>query len=112
MCGKRIASETQKISRTRPHAEGCQASGFTLDPFPHLYLRLNMRISSLKLRSGVYAREAFGITRGEKLMRVRLLFEPKLAVYIMERECWKVTVNFCSLSFIQVTLELWKFSDA
>jgi len=27
----------------------------------------------------VYAREAFGITRGEKTLRVRLLFEPKLA---------------------------------
>ena len=33
-----------------------------------------------------YALKAFGITRGEKSMRVRLLFEAKLAVYIMERE--------------------------
>jgi predicted DNA-binding transcriptional regulator YafY len=33
-----------------------------------------------------YARESFGITRGEKNLRVRLLFEPKLAVYIMERQ--------------------------
>jgi hypothetical protein len=28
-----------------------------------------------------YAQEAFGITRGEKTLRVRLLFEPKLAVF-------------------------------
>jgi predicted DNA-binding transcriptional regulator YafY len=32
-----------------------------------------------------HAREAFGVTREEKTMRVRLLFEAKLAVYIMER---------------------------
>lgn len=40
-----------------------------------------------------YAREAFGITRGEKLMRVRLLFEPKLAVYLMERD-WHPSQTF------------------
>jgi predicted DNA-binding transcriptional regulator YafY len=40
-----------------------------------------------------YAREAFGITRGEKTLRVRLLFEPKLAVYIMERE-WHPSQQF------------------
>ena len=40
-----------------------------------------------------YARDAFGITRGEKLLRVRLLFEPKLAVYIMERE-WHPSQTF------------------
>ena len=40
-----------------------------------------------------YAREAFGITRGEKTLRVRLLFEPKLAVYIMERD-WHPSQTF------------------
>ena len=40
-----------------------------------------------------YAREAFDITRGERPLRVRLLFEPKLAVYIMERE-WHPTQTF------------------
>lgn len=40
-----------------------------------------------------YAREAFGITRGEKTLRVRLLFEPKLAVYLMERE-WHPSQTF------------------
>ncbi len=33
-----------------------------------------------------HAKEAFGITGGEKPMKVRLLFEPKLAVYISERQ--------------------------
>ena len=33
-----------------------------------------------------YAKNAFGITGGEKPIRVRLLFEPKLAVYITERQ--------------------------
>jgi predicted DNA-binding transcriptional regulator YafY len=33
-----------------------------------------------------YAKNAFGITGGEKPIRVRLLFDPKLAVYITERQ--------------------------
>ena len=33
-----------------------------------------------------YARQAFGIVGGEKPIRVRLLFDPKLAVYITERQ--------------------------
>ncbi len=33
-----------------------------------------------------YARQAFGIVGGEKPIKVRLLFEPKLAVYITERQ--------------------------
>ena len=43
--------------------------------------------------ANAYAREAFGITRGEKTLRVRLLFEPKLAVYIMERD-WHPSQQF------------------
>lgn len=43
--------------------------------------------------ASAYAREAFGITRGEKILRVRLLFEPKLAVYIMERD-WHPSQQF------------------
>ncbi len=35
--------------------------------------------------SRAYARKAFGITRGVKTLRVRLLFEPKAAVYIKDR---------------------------
>jgi len=33
-----------------------------------------------------HARQAFGVTGGEKPMKVRLLFEPKLTVYISERQ--------------------------
>jgi hypothetical protein len=33
-----------------------------------------------------HARQAFGITGGERPMRIRLLFEAKLAVYISERQ--------------------------
>ena len=40
-----------------------------------------------------YARNAFGITGGEKPIRVRLLFEPKLAVYITERQ-WHPSQEF------------------
>ncbi|AKJ65642.1 helix-turn-helix transcriptional regulator [Kiritimatiella glycovorans] len=40
-----------------------------------------------------YARQAFGIVGGEEPIRVRLLFEPKLAVYITERQ-WHPTQEF------------------
>jgi len=40
-----------------------------------------------------YARHAFGIVGGEKPIKVRLLFEPKLAVYITERQ-WHTSQEF------------------
>ena len=40
-----------------------------------------------------YARRAFGIVGGEKPIKVRLLFEPKLAVYITERQ-WHPSQEF------------------
>ena len=40
-----------------------------------------------------YARQAFGIVGGEEPIKVRLLFEPKLAVYITERH-WHPTQQF------------------
>ena len=40
-----------------------------------------------------YARQAFGIVGGEKPIKVRLLFEPKLAVYITERQ-WHASQEF------------------
>jgi predicted DNA-binding transcriptional regulator YafY len=40
-----------------------------------------------------YARQAFGIVGGEKLIKVRLPFEPKLAVYITERD-WHPSQEF------------------
>ena len=40
-----------------------------------------------------YARNAFGITGGGNLVKVRLMFEPKLAVYITERQ-WHPSQEF------------------
>ena len=40
-----------------------------------------------------YARAAFGIVGGEEAIKVRLLFEPKLAVYITERQ-WHPSQEF------------------
>jgi predicted DNA-binding transcriptional regulator YafY len=40
-----------------------------------------------------YAKNAFGITGGEEPIKVRLLFEPKLAVYITERQ-WHPSQEF------------------
>ena len=40
-----------------------------------------------------YARQAFGIVGGETPMKVRLLFEPKLTVYITERQ-WHPSQEF------------------
>ena len=41
----------------------------------------------------VLARQAFGIVGGEEPIKVRLLFEPKLAVYITERQ-WHPSQEF------------------
>ena len=38
------------------------------------------------LDARAHARQAFGIAGGEKPMKIRLLFEPKLAIYISERQ--------------------------
>lgn len=40
-----------------------------------------------------YARQAFGIVGGEKPIKVRLLCEAKLAVYITERQ-WRPSQEF------------------
>ena len=40
-----------------------------------------------------YARQAFGIVGSEEPVKVRLLFEPKLAVYITERQ-WHPSQEF------------------
>ena len=40
-----------------------------------------------------YARQAFGIVGGEEMIKVRLLFEPKLAVYVTERQ-WHPSQEF------------------
>lgn len=52
-----------------------------------------------------FARQAFGITGGETPMKVRLLFEPKLAVYITERQ-WHPTQEFRSRADGRVEMRL------
>lgn len=44
-----------------------------------------------------YARQAFGIAGGEKPIKVGLLFEPKLAIYITERQ-WHAAQEFRTLA--------------
>jgi predicted DNA-binding transcriptional regulator YafY len=46
-----------------------------------------------RFRPKTYAKNAFGITGGEKPIKIRLLFEPKLAVYITERQ-WHPSQEF------------------
>ena len=46
-----------------------------------------------KFSPETYARQAFGIVGGEEPIKVRLLFEPKLAVCITERQ-WHPSQEF------------------
>jgi len=52
-----------------------------------------------------YARHAFGIVGGEKPIKVRLLFEPKPAVYITERQ-WHPSQEFHMRRFGRVEMRL------
>jgi hypothetical protein len=51
------------------------------------------RLSSAAFSPETYARQAFGIVGGEEPIKVRFLFEPKLAVYITERQ-WHPSQEF------------------
>ena len=52
-----------------------------------------------------YAKHAFGIVGGEAPIKVRLLFEPKLAVYITERD-WHPTQEFQTHADGRVEMQL------
>ncbi len=52
-----------------------------------------------------YARQAFGIVGGEKPIKVRLLFESKLAVYITERQ-WHPSQKFLARADGRVEMRL------
>jgi len=52
-----------------------------------------------------YAKQAFGIVGGEAPIKVRLLFEPKLAVYITERD-WHPSQEFQTHADGRVELRL------
>jgi len=59
-----------------------------------------------EFRPEIYARQAFGIVGGKEPIKVRLLFEPKLAVYITERQ-WHPSQEFraCADGRVEMRLE-------
>ena len=63
-----------------------QVETFALSRFRRIEVLGQTFIRPADFNAETYARQAFGITGGEKAMKVRLLFEPKLAVYIKERQ--------------------------
>ena len=62
-----------------------QVETFALSRFRHVEAAVGTFTCPDDLTAESYARQAFGITGGEKPIKVRLLFEPKLAIYITER---------------------------
>jgi hypothetical protein len=55
-----------------------------IEAFAHSRFRGIEAPSPAPPTSTLYARQAFGITSGEKPIKVRLLFEPKLAGHVAE----------------------------
>ncbi len=66
---------------------------FALSRFRRLEATGQNFTRSAEFNPETYARQAFGIVGGEKPIRVRLLFDPKLAVYITERQ-WHPSQEF------------------
>jgi|LSQX01.3.fsa_nt_gb proteasome accessory factor B len=66
---------------------------FALSRFRRLEATGQNFTRSAEFNPETYARQAFGIVGGEEPIKVRLLFEPKLAVYITERQ-WHPTQEF------------------
>jgi predicted DNA-binding transcriptional regulator YafY len=70
-----------------------QIETFALSRFRRIEVRGGVFTCPHDFNAATYARQAFGITGDEKPMQVRLLFAPKLAVYITERQ-WHPTQEF------------------
>lgn len=70
-----------------------QIATFALSRFRHVSPVGNTFNRPNDFDPATYIRQAFGITGGEKTLKVQLLFEPKLAVYITERQ-WHPTQKF------------------
>lgn len=66
---------------------------FALSRFRHVEGAGKRFARPVDFNPDAYARKAFGIVGGEKPLKVRLLFEPKLAVYITERQ-WHPSQKF------------------
>ena len=66
---------------------------FALSRFRHIEAAGHTFSRPADFNVETFAKQAFGITSGEKPLNVRLLFDPKLAVYITERQ-WHATQEF------------------
>ena len=66
---------------------------FALSRFKHIEGAGKRFARPANFNPDAYARKAFGIVGGEKPLKVRLLFKPKLAVYITERQ-WHPSQEF------------------
>jgi len=84
---------------------------FALSRFRHVETAGHRFVRPVGFNPEAHLRQAFGITGGEKAMKVRLLFEPQLAVYITERQ-WHPTQVFheCSDGRLEMCMETtgWK----
>jgi len=70
-----------------------QVETFALSRFRRIEAAGNTFNRPTEFNVETFARQAFGITGGETPIKVRLLFEPKLAVYITERQ-WHPSQEF------------------
>ncbi|AKJ65198.1 helix-turn-helix transcriptional regulator [Kiritimatiella glycovorans] len=75
------------------NAEKGRVATFALSRFRRIAATGQGYTRAAEFSPETYARQAFGIVGGEKPIKVRLLFEPKLAVYITERQ-WHPTQEF------------------
>ena len=70
-----------------------QVETFALSRFQRIEPGSGIFTRPAEFNPETYARQAFGIVGGEEPIKVRLLFEPKLAVYITERQ-WHPSQEF------------------
>jgi predicted DNA-binding transcriptional regulator YafY len=67
-----------------------QMGTFALSRFRRIEAAGQTFASPVDFHAEAFARQAFGIVGGEETIEVRLLFAPKLAVYLTERQCLAV----------------------
>jgi predicted DNA-binding transcriptional regulator YafY len=70
-----------------------QMGTFALSRFRRIEAAGQTFASPVDFHAEAFARQAFGIVGGEETIEVRLLFAPKLAVYLTERQ-WHPTQEF------------------
>lgn len=75
------------------NVEKKRVATFALSRFRRIAATGQVYTRAAEFSPETYARQAFGIVGGEQPIRVRLLFEPKLAVYITERQ-WHPSQEF------------------